>query len=161
MKNADSDLIEIPQQGAFPIRRLNKNYSKSAVNLSLEQIVNRDAESRMAGIVAFRDSENAMHRWLLTMTQRALAVTELRTITGLEQGENPTSQCRSSRLANDNRQISSLSSKLDEFCNPFSKDSPGALINVVTGQNATQATADYLLNTLVRGKNQRERFQAE
>ena len=115
----------------------------------------------MTGIVAFRNSENAMRRWSLTMTQRALAVTELRAMTGLEQGETPTSQCRSSRIKRDNRQINLLSVKLDEFCNPFSEDSPGALINVATGQEATQATADYLLNTLERGKSQRQKFQDE
>ena len=161
LKSADSCLMEILEQGAFSIRRTNKSYSRSAVDLSLEQTVNRDAASRMTGIVAFRNSENAMRRWSLTMTQRALAVTELRAMTGLEQGETPTSQCRSSRIKRDNRQINLLSVKLDEFCNPFSEDSPGALINVATGQEATQATADYLLNTLERGKSQRQKFQDE
>ena len=37
---------------------------------------------KMKGIVAFRNSENAMRRWSLTRTQRAMAVTELRTLAG-------------------------------------------------------------------------------
>ena len=37
-----------------------KDYSRSAIDLSLEQSVNRDAASQMKGIVAFRNSENAM-----------------------------------------------------------------------------------------------------
>lgn len=67
--------------------------------------MNRDAASSMKGIVAFRNSENAMRRWSLTMTQRAMAVTELRAFAGLELGETATAQCRPSRIKKDNKQI--------------------------------------------------------
>lgn len=60
---------------AFSIRRTNKDFSRSAIDLSLEQTINHDAASQMKGIDAFRNSENAMRRWSLTMTQRAMAVT--------------------------------------------------------------------------------------
>ena len=77
LKSADPKFLEMLKNGVFSIRRTKKNYSRSAINISLEQTVNRDAASAMKGIVAFRNSENAMRRWALTMTQRALAVTEL------------------------------------------------------------------------------------
>jgi len=58
--------------------------------------MNRDAASSMKGIVAFRNSANEMRRWSLTMTQMAMAVTELRTFAGLEVRETAPAQCRPS-----------------------------------------------------------------
>ena len=88
-----SSLKQMLKDGAFSIRRTKNHYSRSAVDISLEQTVNRDAASSMRGIVAFRNSENAMRRWHLTMTQRAMAMTELRTFAGLEVGETASAQC--------------------------------------------------------------------
>ena len=78
---------EILEKGAFSVRQTIKNYSNSAVDISLKQTFNRDAASRTKGIVVFRNLEDAMRRWSLTMAQRAAAVTELKAISGLEQGE--------------------------------------------------------------------------
>jgi len=79
LKSANPKLHEVLEAGAFSIRRTKKDYSRSAIDLSLEQTVNRDAASKMTGIVSFRNSENAMRRWSLTMTQRAMGVTMLKT----------------------------------------------------------------------------------
>ena len=138
-----------------------KNYSRSAVDLFLEQTVNRDAASRMKGIVAFRNSENAVQRWSLAMTQRAMAVTELRTFAGLDLGENASVQCRPSIIQRDNKQMAVLSANIDEFCNPFTDDAPTSLVNVATGQAASKDTASYLLDTLKRGHDGREKFQEQ
>lgn len=161
LKKSDPKLREVLKKGAFSIRRTQKNYSRSAVDLSLEQTLNRDAASRMKGIVAFRNSENAMRRWSLTMAQRAMAVTELRTFAGLELGENPTAQCRPSRIKRDNSQMAVLSAKIEEFCNPFVDDAPTSLVNVATGQVASKTTESYLLTTLERGKKERDKFLNE
>ena len=74
MKTANPHLINILQNGAFTIRRTRKHYSRAAVDLSLEQTVNKDAASGMKGIVAFRNSDQALRRWALKMTERALVV---------------------------------------------------------------------------------------
>ncbi|KAJ8046446.1 hypothetical protein HOLleu_05118 [Holothuria leucospilota] len=70
------------------------DYSRSAVGLSIEQTINRDAASQMRGIVAFRSSENAIRRWSVTMAQRAMAVTELKTFAGIHLEEDAANQCR-------------------------------------------------------------------
>jgi hypothetical protein len=161
LQNSDPKLLEVLESGAFSIRRTRKDYSRSAVDLSLEQTVNRDAASQMKGIVAFRNSENAMRRWSLNLTQRAMAVTELRTFAGLEVGENATAQCRPYRIRKDNNQMSALSKTIDEFCNPFREDAPTTLVNIATGQAASKTTELYLLSTLKRGKDKRNEFRDE
>ena len=123
LKSADPEL-RVLENGAFSIRRTKKNYSRSAVDLSLEQTVNRDSASKMKGIVSFRNSESAMRRWSLSMTQRATAVTELRALVGLEQGETATSQCRPSRIRKDNNQMAELTAKItisDNYSKTYSK----------------------------------------
>ena len=58
------------EKGAFSIRKTKKNYSRSAIDLTLEQTVNRDAASPMRGIIGFQNSENAVRRWCITSTER-------------------------------------------------------------------------------------------
>ncbi len=162
LDDGGAEFRDILERGAFSIRRTRKDFSRSAVDLSLEQTVNRDATSQLKGIVAFRNSESAMRRWSLTMTQRAMAVSELRTFAGLEIGENAAAQCHPSRVKKDNQQMATLSKTIDEFCNPFSDDlSSGPLVNLATGQTATKATETYLLSTLKRGTAEQNKFKDE
>ena len=161
LTGSDTRLRAVLENGAFSVRRTKKNYSRSAVDLSLEQSVNRDAASSMRGIVAFRNNQNAMRRWSITMTQRAMAVTELRTFAGLDVGEHAAAQCRPSKIRKDHRQMNALGQKIEESCNPFKEDGPDQLVNVATGHVAVKATQDYLLNTLKRGKDARMKFEEE
>ena len=87
------------------------------------------------------------------MTQRAMAVTELRTLSGLHTQDTVAAQCQPSRVRKDNAHISVLSEKIDEFCNPFCCDESTSLLNLATGRAASKTTASYLLNIL--------KFQAE
>lgn len=45
LRNADERFIEVLEKGAFSILRTQKHFSRSAIDLSLEQTVNRDAVS--------------------------------------------------------------------------------------------------------------------
>jgi len=56
--------------------------------------------------------------------------------------------------------MSLLSTKIDEVCNSFSEESENVcgLVNISTEKLAANDTAEYLLNTLNRGKQARETF---
>ena len=158
LKGANLKVLDILEKGAFPIRRTRKHYSRSAVDLSLEQTVNKDAGSKLKGIVSFRNSDEALRRWALTMTQRARVVSELKAIVGLEQEDTAASQCRPPRIRKDNLQMTVLSKTLD-FCNAFWDDTSKDLVNIATGRVAMKATETYLLSTLQRGESARTRFE--
>ena len=49
------------------------------------------------------------------MAHRAMAVTETRTVGGLDLSESASSQCRPCRIQNDNNKMDALSRKTDEF----------------------------------------------
>ena len=161
LKTAHPRLKEILENGAFSIRRTKTDYSRSAIDLSLEQTVNKDAGSNMKGIVAFRNSDEALRRWALTMTQRALAVSEVKSFVGLEQEENTASQCRPSRVKKDNEHMKALSMTLEELCNPFGGEESKTLVNIATGQATSKGSEEYLITTLKRGEEARQKFEDE
>ena len=151
------------EKGAFSIQRTKKNYSRSAIDLTLEQTVNRDAASPMRGIIGFQNSENAVRRWCITSTDRGTAVTELRQSTGLRIEDIPATQLHPNRIRKDNEHINALMETLTEACDPFSAPASTTdnLLNLATGKGTATATKDYLLQTLEQGKNRRKKFQEE
>ena len=60
LQNSAPQIRKMLEMGEFSIRQTRKDYSRSAIDLSLEQTVNRNAASQMKGLVAFRSSENAI-----------------------------------------------------------------------------------------------------
>lgn len=120
------------------------------------QMVHRDAASQMTGTVAFCSSENGIGRWSVTMAQRAMVVTKLKTVVGLDHGESTAAQCRQSRIRKDNNQMEALSEKIGDFCNPFADNVSHVFVNLASGQAASNTTETHLLNKLKRGKEASE-----
>ena len=151
------------QAGAFSIRRTEKSFTRSAIDLALEQTVNRDAASPMRGIVWFHYSLNAIRRWCITSTQRGMSVTELRRMAGLETIEQPAMQLRVSRIEKDSRQRDALFNAVTESCDPFSSPASTSvcLLNIATGRAASQETQEYLTGSLVSGHKLHVKFQEE
>lgn len=69
---------KVLEEGAFSTRRTSKSYSRSPIDLTLEQTVNRDAASSATGITSFTNSESAFRRWNISLTQRSMAVSEMK-----------------------------------------------------------------------------------
>ena len=162
LQTACPELTSILESGAFSIRRTLKNYSRSAVDLSLEQSYNRDAASAVKGIVAFRNSESAVRRWALTRSQTTMAVTELRSICGLEYNENASAQVLDYRIRKDNEHMHQIALAIEDFDNPFACEfEVQPLMNLASGKSALANCSKYLLETLKRGKEARENFVEE
>ena len=161
LRHMDASAREILDAGAFSIRRTNTSFARCAIDLTLEHTVNRDAASPMRGISAFRNSENAFRRWSVTLTQRGMALSELRKLVGLQAGEEPANQMRKCRITRDNADKDALTNALNSTCNPFASDSPAELVNISSGKAATDETTTFLLDTLARGKRLRLQFEGE
>ena len=61
-------------EGAFTVRRTSKSFSRSPVDLTLEQTVNADAASRRTGISAATNNYSSRLRWMVTKSTRAAVV---------------------------------------------------------------------------------------
>ena len=163
LETASPQSLSVLQAGAFSIRRTEKHYSRSAIDLTLEQTVNRDAASPMRGIVGFHHSQNAIRRWCITSTQRGMSVTELRNMTGLETVEQPTTQLRQNRVQKDSQHRDVLLKAVTEMCDPFaaSTSTSACLLNIATGKAASEKTQLYLLGTIAAGKERHIKFREE
>ncbi len=58
----------LPVNGALSIKCTNKPFTRCAVDLTLESIINADAASRSTGITAFTQSEEPKHCWMVTQS---------------------------------------------------------------------------------------------
>jgi len=163
LNSADPNIRTVLEKGAFSIRRTSNDFSRTAVDLCLEQTVNRDAASPMRGIVGFHYSENAIRRWCTTSTQRGMSVTELRRLTGLLSEEQSRIQLRESRILKDNQHIHALLDTVTETCDPFSAPASESecLLNIATGKGASPATEEYLLQSLSVGHEMQKNFRQE
>ena len=147
--------------GAFSVRRSTKSYSRCAIDLTLEQTVNRDAASPMKGITAFRNSDRAFRRWSITLTQHGMALSELQQLVGLREGEDPATQLHPWRIKRDNSDIDSLYNFLQGTCNLLDKVLQNDLVNVASGKVAKEETKQFLLSVLGRGADLRYKFAKE
>ena len=132
------------------------------MDLSLEQSYNRDAASAMKGIMAFRNSEGAVRRWALIRSQTTMAVTELRSICGLEHDENALAQVLDCRIRKHSKHVHQIALAIEDFGNPFACEfEVQPLMNLASGKSALANSSKYLLETLKQGKEARENFVEE
>ena len=74
LKQMPSECLDLLAKGAFSIRRTNKNFSRSSVDLTLEQTVNKCAASPAKGLVHLRNTHEHLRKWAISTNQRNLAV---------------------------------------------------------------------------------------
>ncbi|KAJ8024334.1 hypothetical protein HOLleu_37052 [Holothuria leucospilota] len=161
MVHLNEEALAILKAGAFSTKRTSRTFSRSPIDLTLEQTVNRDAASTASGITHFSNSMNAFRRWSYTLSQRGMAVSELKELSGFQNRETPAKQLRGNRIKQDNRNVCNLQQLLHETCNPFAAESPKILVNIATGKSTTDAARKYLLGTLQRGTQMRSKFHQE
>jgi len=91
----------ILEDGVFTIRRLPKAFSRSPVDLTLEQTVNADAASRMTGMSSFTNNYSARLRWMLTKSARAAVISSVQEMAGLRGTADPTAELQGARIKRD------------------------------------------------------------
>ena len=134
------------ENGALSIRRTAKSFSRCAVDLTLEQTVNRDAASRQTGITAFTQSVGARKRWNITRPMRAAVVNSLKGMAGLTTREEVSQELKPNRIKRDRGDLEKLMSGIEDTMNPFNQASPDSkLYCLTTGRPASTEVADDLL----------------
>ena len=87
MEHSHQGIRPMFEGGALSIGRTSKSFSRSAVDLTLEQTVNMDAASRQTGIAAFTQCVKTRKRWTITRTVRGAVVGCLLEMAGLSTRE--------------------------------------------------------------------------
>ena len=83
--NTHPGLRDLLQGGAFSVRRTSTSFSRTPVDMTLEQTVNADAASRLTGVSSFTNSDSARKRWMITQAVRSSIVGNLMASAGLKQ----------------------------------------------------------------------------
>ena len=146
--------------GVFTVRRTQKAFSRSPVDLTLEQTINADAASRRTGLSSVTNSYSARLRWMLTKSARAAVMSSVQEMAGLSGIDEPTADLKGARVKRDNNDLRKVVRQIQDTCNPFSNsagESP-KLFNISTGKAATEETKACLLGVQTRGKSRHDEF---
>ena len=133
MEHSHPGIRPIFEGGTLSIRRTSKSFSRSAVDLTLEQTVNRDAASRQTGIVAFTQCVNARKRWTITRTVRGAVVGCLLEMTGLTTREETSHKLKPYRIVRDNSDLRNIIKAIEDTLNPFQDNLLDKLFCLTTG----------------------------
>lgn len=153
--NCNTELREEFSNGALSVRRTNKNFCRSPIDLTLEQTVNANAANKLTGISAFTNSLNARQRWSETYIPRMEIISELMEYLGLSRFQ----MTESSSCKLFDKQVKSFTDEIKKNINPFSADlNPAKLFNLSTGKSASTDTAEFLMNFEKNGTEQMQKF---
>ena len=92
------------EAGALTVRRTTRSFSRSPVDLTLEQTVNADA-ARLTGIASFSQSVSARRRWMVTRSVRSELVGHLMNKSGLKPKPDVAQDLKPSRIQRDNADL--------------------------------------------------------
>ena len=146
--------------GGFVVRRSpDHRFNAVATDQALEQTVNRDGKSK-GGVIGLTLRKSALTRWLMTRHVSAEYLDGLREMCKTT-GRTETShkECGKSRMARDEKDVRQIMEIAENCQNPFDLDSvPPQLINIITGQVASEAVEKSLDTFLQYGTRRHKEF---
>lgn len=155
-------LRKILDEGAFTTRRTDKPFSRSAVDITLEQTVNRDCASQLTGISSMTDNYCARLRFMVTKSNRSRMTGVLMDMAGLQTIHDATNELKSSRVIRDNSDLNKVISHIQSSCNVFENNGgTNDLFNIFSGKCTSEEVKNCLLNIPETGKNLHRDFIEE
>lgn len=163
LQNIDSThpgLDEFFRNGGLSIRRTNKNFSRSPIDLTLEQTINANSANRSEGITSHTNSINGRQRWAETHSVRMAIRQQMFEFVGLMRTHDLTDSKYQNKVFN--QQLSKFKSAVEGSLNPFDDNlNSDQLYNLCTGKAASKDTCEFLLNVKSMGEKQLTAFIQE
>ena len=128
LKNAPPWCTDLLESWAFSIGRSMKSFSRAAIDLTLEQTVNRKAAYPSQGLIPYHNNPDTIRRWWVSANQRHMSVGQMESMKNMEKIEKPSAQNTKWRIDKDNLDRKNVQDCIKSSCNPF--DGP-----VVEAQN--------------------------
>lgn len=152
-------LRKILENGAFTINRTGKSFSRTAVDLTLEQSLNADAASRQTGISSFTTSATARRRWLVTRSARSAIIGSLLEKTGLKSPDECIKDLKGHRIRKDNEDMHKVLDTITAHMNPFQIETDDNLYCLSTGKSVPNDIKTNLLNCQELGMRWCQEFE--
>lgn len=163
MKAQNSNLRVVSEfrRGAFGIRRTKSGFSRSPVDLTVEQTINADASKQLTYNLA-AESISARQRWALSHSIRTKILSTGKEHVGLSQKDDTCHALQKSRIKKDNESLQSIIKTIRNTLNPFVESiDKNVLFNISTGKAASTEVCDFLINVKSVGNQQKLMFISE
>jgi len=148
--------------GGLSVRRSTKPFTRTPIDLTLEQTINADAASQMTGISAFTQNFNARRRWMITHSMRSAILGHLFDMAGLRKPEDSTQELTNHRITRDNSDLQKIISAIQDTQNPFDETiNDRHLYCLTTGKATSEQVQTELLHCVETGRRQCETFTNE
>lgn len=155
-------LLQDSKDSFLGIKRTSKPFSRSPIDLTLEQTVNADAASSKTGIVNLTDTFFSRVKWAMTHSLRTSIISKLMQSCNIEKTDDVTNDLKKSSIRHDTQKLESLINFFKQCTNPFSNDlAKDKLYNVSTGQSTSDEVYEFLSTVESEGENKRNLFIAE
>lgn len=101
------------------LKRTGNSFSRSPVDLTLEQTLNADAASRRTGLSSVANNYSACLRWMLTKSTKAAIICKAQKMVGLYKAEDSTAELRPAHINGNSSDLQKIIAQIKSSCNPF------------------------------------------
>ena len=145
--------------GNHAVSRSSNPFAQVWTDMALEQSINADSKSK-GGIIGISQNPGALDRWFLTSHERASVTTAVKDMY-IHDREivRPHKEAGAKRVARDEADVQKLIScfTTELMSNPFAQESD-SLVNFATGIVLPTDTADNLIRSTEKGRDQMNNF---
>ncbi len=146
--------------GALTISRSNKSFSRTEIDLTLEQTVNADAASRLTGIASMTQNINARRQWNFLRSTRSQIVSTLMDRAGLTVPDETHQELKPTRIKRDAKDLGKIQNAIDSTLNPFSiEQEKETLYCISSGKAASAEVANDLSKIREIGEQWSQEFR--
>ena len=150
------------KKGLFAIKRTKKLFLSTAIDLALEQTINKDAASQKRGIFSLTNTIAAIQRCAESHYLRTSIISDVFEELGMSQKEDITKDLKKYKITKDNSDVNAVKLMINGTMNPFDTQlNNDHLFNLGTGKAALPETESFLLIIDKLGEEQRKRFVFE
>ncbi|CAC5360780.1 unnamed protein product [Mytilus coruscus] len=159
LPNTHPDAHIYLSSGGFCVQRSSHGFSRSTVDQTIEQTLNRDTKTR-GGIVGFSLNKGSVKRWLLNAHERASISSKCRDLAGMVNPETSAQkELGKTRMKRDETDVLKLVQTLQSWTNPF--ETSEQLSGLSSGTVVSSELLCDLLNAYEKGKLASENFITE
>ena len=151
---------DLLKEKGFSVCRSTVPASRVAVDITIEQTINRQAKSR-GGIIGFSQNQSAYQRWCITRHKRAAFVSMLQEQIGLDPREDAHKDNQRSQMKKSEKYVNQVIQSFKSFADPFEMPASSSLISLSSGLQATDQVEKDLLTVQLEGSCQYQKFIQE
>lgn len=148
------------QEGGFVVRRTSRRFNAVASDQALEQTINREGKSQ-GGVIGFTLRKGALTRWMVTRHVTAQYTEAFKELCDQQPdvGDTYHAEHGKTRMARDEQDVTKILEFVSNAQNPFDLDTvPNELVNIATGQIASQEVSNGLGHFIREAKKRNKSF---